>query len=317
MSTGGWPVAVATHAARDSIGPAPGDLTVSPGMLPFLAWAADAGFDGIDLSDTVVPFDRGARGLQRLASAASDYGLQFAALNLLRASLADPHYGSESLDRARRAIDACAELGAAVLSISLALPRQVDDCNRFRGLQQSLGSSRVGSDRDFEMTAERLQVLAGEARPVGVQLSIELHHASLADSAAATLRLHRLAADPAIGVNPDLVNAYWAYCTPEEDWKEQLVMLAPHANIWHVKNVHRVETMPGAHAFYVGTNLAEGDLDYRWACRIMRKAQFSGWVSIERGGPGDALHTLRVSLDYLKNDLMNESAFEGDEQNAF
>ena len=151
-----WPVAVATHAARDAIGEAPDGSVVWPGMLDFIAWAAKAGFDGIDLSDTVVPFDRSTRGLHELASAVGDHGLRFAGLNILRASLADPDYGSHNLERTRRSINACVELGCRILSISLALPRQVDDCNRYRGLDHSRGSSRARDVADFFALAEQL-----------------------------------------------------------------------------------------------------------------------------------------------------------------
>ena len=306
-----WPVATATHAGRDAIGAAPSGSVLWPGMLRFIGWAARTGFDGIDLSDSVVPFDRSGVGkLGDLFAAVRDNGLRFGGLNLLRCSLADPHYGLENVDRIRRSIDACAELDAGIVNISLALPRAVDDCNRYRGLDHARGGSLQGTDSDFEVTAERLRELAGEARKASVALSIELHHASLADSGAATLRLHNLTADKAVGVNPDLVNGYWSYCTPLEDWRQQLRMLAPLTNIWHVKNVQRVETETGARAEYLGTSLGDGDVDYHWACRTMRDAGFSGWVSIERGGAGDALRTMGQSLDYL-NDLMSEMNIEG------
>ena len=74
--------------------------------------------------------------------------------------------------------------------------------------------------------------------------------------------------------------------------------------------MQRVETETGARAEYLGTSLGDGDVDYHWACRTMRDAGFSGWVSIERGGAGDALRTMGQSLDYL-NDLMSEMNIEG------
>jgi sugar phosphate isomerase/epimerase len=298
-----WPVAIATHAARDAIGQPRAGETLWPGLVDFLRWSADAGFSGIDLSDSVFPFDTTASGLAELASAAADHGLRFAGLNLLRASFADPGYGADNLDRARRSVEAVALLDAGTLSISFAVPRQVADCNAYRGLDHSLGGSRLAGDRDFEITAERLRSLADEAQASGVALSIEVHHASIADNGASALRLLKLTDHPSVGVNPDLVNAYWAYATPEEDWRAQLRLLAPHANVWHVKNVLRVEVEAGVRSVFLGTSLADGDIDHRWACHVMREAGFTGWVSIERGGPGDALHMARAGLSYLVDDL--------------
>lgn len=295
-----WPAAAATHAARDVIGLAPSGQTTWPELVAFLEWARRYGFDGIDLSDSVVPFDQAACGdLSGLLSVARDHGLAFAGLNLLRCSLADETYGGENADRIRRAIDASARLETGIVSISLALPRAVDDANKYRGLDHARGSSRDASAADFERTADHLRTLAAEARSAGVALSIEVHHASLADNSSAVLRLLELAGDEGIGVNPDLVNGYWSYCVPEEGWQEQLRRLASRTNLWHVKNVQRVETDHGRRAEYLGTSLADGDVDYRWATRLMRDAGYRGWVSIERGGTGDALHTLRTSLIYL------------------
>jgi sugar phosphate isomerase/epimerase len=148
-----------------------------------------------------------------------------------------------------------------------------------------------------------------------VALSIETHHASLADTGAATLRLWRLTGDAAVGINPDLVNAYWAYATPEEDWRETLALLAPHANVWHVKNVQRVETDPGRRAVYLGTSLQAGDIDHRAAVRAMRDAGFDGWVSIERGGPGDALGQALGGLRYFRG-LMRDAGLAMETDNA-
>ena len=303
--TGHWPVAAATHAARETIGVAPAGETLWPGMRDFIACAKASGFDGIDLSDSVIPFDHPRPGgLKTLATAASDAGLRFAALNLLRCSLADPDYGAKNAERVRYAIGAAAALQAGIVSISLALPRAVDDCNLYRGLDHSRGASRTATDGDFERTADHLHALTGPARAAGVALSIEMHHASIADNAAATARLHRMVGAPdVVGVNPDLINSYWAYAKPEEDWREQFALLAPLTNIWHVKNVRRIEKAPGR-AEYLGTSLTDGDIDYAFACATMRDAGFEGWVSIERGGSGDALATMRESLEQLR-DLMS------------
>jgi sugar phosphate isomerase/epimerase len=292
-----WRYAIATHAVRG--------LIAEAGFEGFLDRAAEAGFDGIDLSDSALPVDRPGTDWTPVLRAATARGLKVAALNLLHAGLSYPDHAADSVARARSAIDAAAALSADVVSISLALPDAVGDGNAYRGGDYVMGSTREATVGDYERTAAHLARLVEEAASAGVALSIEVHHASVADTGASTLRIWRMVGDDRLGVNPDVVNVYWSYAEPEEDWRETLRLLAPLTNLWHVKNVRR--TVRGGRATYVNAPLGDGDIDYAEAAAIMRRAGFSGWVSLERGGPdGDSFQTACDGMDFLRRSQFAE-----------
>jgi sugar phosphate isomerase/epimerase len=296
-------IAVATHAARAFIGQRHPGTSVRDwrGMRSFLAWASAAGFDGIDLSDSVFDFRQPTHDLADLGHLLAEYGLPVPALNCLRASLCDRDYSELSDVRIRAALDAADRLGTEVVNISLAVPPQRLDCNRYRGGLTSPGSSRQASDADFAVTARRLTELVSLADSIGVRLSVEMHHCSIADTSASVLRLIDQVSSPTLGCNPDIINMYWAYSEPEEDCLESLERLAPASNLWHVKNARRILVADGEMAAFIGTHLHSGDVDYRLANVKMHDAGFSGWVSIERAGPGDFLYTAEESLRYLNH----------------
>lgn len=292
-----WRYAVATHAVRN--------LIAEAGFETFLDRAAEAGFEGIDLSDSALPIDRPGIDWKPVIGAARRSGLRVPALNLLHAGLSYPDHDSDSVARIRCAIDAAAALEAEVVSVSLALPDAVGDGNAYRGGDYAMGSSREATVADYARTAAHLARLVAEAASADVALSIEMHHASVADTGASVLRLWRMVGDDRLGVNPDLVNAYWSYAEPEEDWRETLRLLAPLTNLWHVKNVRR--TLQGGRATYANAPLGEGDIDYAEAAAIMRRAGFSGWVSLERGGPeGNIFQTACDGMDFLRRSELAE-----------
>lgn len=292
-----WRYAIATHAVRG--------LIAEVGFEQFLEHAAEAGFEGIDLSDSTLPIDRPGTAWQPVIGAARRCGLRVPALNLLHAGLTYPEHASDSVSRIRCAIEAAAALEAEVVSISLALPDAIGDGNAYRGGDYVMGASREAQAGDYERTATHLADLVAEAASVGIALSIEMHHASIADTGASTLRLWRMVGDDRLGVNPDLVNAYWSYAEPEEDWRETLRLLARVSNLWHVKNVRR--TLGDTHATYANAPLGAGDIDYAEATAIMQHAGFSGWVSLERGGSeGNTFQTACDGMDFLRRSELAE-----------
>lgn len=269
-------------------------------MRSFLQWASAIGFDGIDLSDSVVDFNDSPQQVRGLARLLDEHNLVAPTINCLRASLCDREFSELSTARVRAALRAAEVLGTEVVNISLAVPRQRLDCNQFRGSRKSPGSSCQANDDDFALTVRRLAELVSVAESLGVLLTVEMHHCSLADTSTSTLRLIRAVSSPTLGCNPDIVNMYWAYSEPEEDWLEGLERMAPMSNLWHVKNVRRIFNPTAKTSAYIDAPLHSGDIDYRLASAVMWRAGFPGWVSIERGGPGDFLFTAAEGYSYLR-----------------
>ena len=97
-----------------------------------------------------------------------------------------------------------------------------------------------------------------------------------------------------------LINGYWAYAEPPETWQDALENLAGCSKLWHVKNAQRVYVPESKRAIFLESNLADGDVDYRWAITRMRQAGFDGWISIENCGRGDPFEVTASGLQYIR-----------------
>ncbi len=293
-----WPVAVATHAARDIIGrPPPGDFGHWEGLDRFLAYARETGFDGIDVSTSLIDGRRDDRWWSTLAAAVSAAGLEIASINCLRSSLADRDYWGLAAARIRRALIIADALDIPSVNVSLAVPPERLDANAHRQLALPPGSSKTCTEEELDRTAEQLQELADLADSLRTRLVVELHHCSVADTADSVLALLKRVGRP-LAVNPDVVNELWAFDRVLANWRDTLTALAPvSGGIWHVKNCRR--TAVDGRVEFVDAPLGEGDVDYAEAVSVMQAAGFEGWLSIERSGPGDFLATAAQGIAFL------------------
>lgn len=295
--TGGWPVAVATHAARDAIGSAPGPDQRWRSLEQWLDWVAEAGFDGVDLSSSVFPLERSDAWWHGIGMLAADRGLRLASINCLRSSLADVDYWHLGDQRIRRAVQIGHLLDIPTVNISLAVPAERLDVNAHRQQQSPPGSSRVATEAERQATRDRLAAIRDVTPAGGPALVVELHHGSLVDTAGSLLSL---ALDLGIAVNPDLVNELWAFDRIEASWQTSLEMLAPvSGGVWHVKNCRRRKREAGV--VFEDAPLDVGDIDYRAAIAVMAESGFEGWISIERSNVGDFVSTATRGLAFIRS----------------
>ena len=278
-------IALAAHACQALLGqPDRDDATRWGGLASFLDLAAEAGYGGVDLSTGVFPMDAPDGWWRDIARLVADRGLEIASLNSLRSSLCDPDYAALGAQRIERALEVAALVGSDTLNVALGVPWERLDANRFLGVADPPGGSRSASAADFEVTPATLDRFADAAAERGVELVLELHYCSIADSAAAIGRLLLQMQNP-IAVNPDLVNAVWAYDEADEGWEPTLRRLAPASSgVWHVKNC---AAAPGDGVVLRDATLADGVIDYDVACDILGDAGFDGWVSVETCGAPD------------------------------
>ena len=261
-------------------------------------WAARHGFDGIEIADSwdlarLTP-EKAAETSMLLAEA----GLSISSINCRGKNLANPEYAGLHLAELDRHVQAASWHGCPTLNVSLSVPRRPGVAPVI-GAASSPGGSRGVGQREFELSAEGLRQIARRAREFGVELSLELHDRSIADTSANLLRIIEMVGEPNLKVNPDLCNGYRAYDVPSETWQAALVALAPRANLWHVNNLQRVYFGVVRRAAFVECDLASGDIDYVWALNLMRSAGFGGWIVIEYKGLGNALETLTRGRDFL------------------
>lgn len=304
MSGRRLPVALATHAARDIIGPAPASGGGRwDGLERLLDWSAETGFDGLDVSTSVFDVERPLTWWNGVRSLAEDRGLVIASINCLRSSLADEEHWRLGDRRIRRAIEIAEALGVPSVNVSLAVPPERLDANARRQLALPPGSSRVATPAEVAATVYRLRSIDEDAPDRSTRLVIELHHCSIVDTSAS---LRALIDELGAGftANPDIVNELWAFDTIDAspaDIVDRLAPVSPH--LWHVKNYTRVSDADGGPPAFADAALDGGDVDYTDVLGRMMRAGFDGWISIERSGPGDFLQTASAGLRFLHTQL--------------
>ena len=262
------------------------------------ALARDAGFDGLDISDSWPLASLGDAAARQTRALAEDMGLCIPVISCMGKTLCHPELGAANEQAIARALPLAQALGAATVNLALSIPRSPGVVPTM-GAAHSPGGSLGAPEADYDLTRERLRRLARQAADLGLSLSLELHDRSLADTSASLLRLLDDANEANLGANPDLCNGYRAYATPPESWEAALDALAPRMNLWHVNNVQRVHFPEIERAAFIERPLQDGDVDYRLAHRKVRAAGFDGWVVIEYKGRGDALATTGAGRAYL------------------
>ena len=178
------------------------------------------------------------------------------------------------------------------------------------GERTTQGASRIASQADYEMTADRLREAADFAADLGVTLSVEMHQHSIADNSWSCLHLLDLIDRPNVGVNPDLGNLLWNYEVPEETTEACIAALAPRAKYWHCKQLMRLHVPDLNKAYYLQVPLPDGDIDYRFAISAMLEAGYNGYLAIEGCRGGDQLFRDARSVEYVKG-LIGELSKKG------
>ena len=204
-----------------------------------------------------------------------------------------------------RALRAAAALGAPVFNASISMPRPSTARSEIPwGEATSWGSSRDAVEADFDRAAAALGAVAPLAADLGVKIAVEIHQHCLVDNSWSGRTLVERAGHPAVGLNPDLGNVYWAYDVPEETSEQAIVAMAPVARYWHMKNLKRVHVPQHEHAIFLQVPLPDGDIDYCFAVRAMLAAGYEGDFAIEGLRLGDQLRGDRRSLAYVRELLL-------------
>jgi sugar phosphate isomerase/epimerase len=171
------------------------------------------------------------------------------------------------------------------------------------GERMTQGSSRLATQADYELTANRMREAADLASDLGVTLSIEMHQHSIADNSWSVLHLLDLIDRKHVGVNPDLGNLLWNYETPEQTIESCIKALAPRAKYWHCKQLMRLNIPDLQKSYYLQVPLTDGDIDYRFAISAMVEAGYQGYLALEGCRGGDQIYKDGKSLEYVKSIL--------------
>lgn len=280
---------------------------------PFLLWTRLNGFDGIDLADSWMNWHaKSDDDLHQFRAQLDGFDLDCCALNPYRCSLVGHPDAAANERKLHRAVEVATILGARYLNVALSdpFPALMTDAER-ADRQTRLRRGEDYSDADWKLAAEKLQRLADRAAQTNVELSIELHDDGMIDRSIFALKLLDLIDRDNVGVNPDLQNGYRVpYAT--ENWRDALVAMASHTNLWHVKSCTRHYDATTGRYVSQRASLRAGDIDYRWAVSAMHRAGFDGWVSIESGaGPGDPLSAIEADHNYFRSIVRDWLAIYG------
>lgn len=296
-------IAFSTHAVTDYPEPGWGLIRPEKSRAQVFDWVKSVGFEGVEVADSWTDIYACPQGyLEDIRAQLDRRGLVAAAINCLRKSLCHPELALENEERLHQAVDVAAILGCGIVNVSLS-EGPGPGLGATRGRTYSPGGSLEATERDYAVTAERLRRLARHAAECGQELAIELHHCSLADTSRGVLKIIEMTGEPNVKPNPDLVNGLWSVATPRESWREALANVVDSMNLWHVKNVQRIELPEHGIAEFVEAPLPLGDVDYRWAVMFAAERGFDGWISIEGAGRLDPFEKVGWAKRYLDDVL--------------
>ena len=283
-------------AASDTSGTPEGETRAR-----YLNQVKKIGFDGIELGfDSFGGLDATENQSKELQSGFRDAGLPCVAIRA-GGGLCQPGSAKTNRRRLEKTVQIAGWIGAEIVNSALASParRRGSDSGQ-NGAITSHGSSQTATEEDFVRTGKVLREVGDLAGAVGVDITVEVHHHSIADNSWSTLHLLETTGSPHVFANPDLGNIYWSYDVPEESNEQAIVALAPHSKYWHCKNLRRVHIPEIDHSYFVRVPLPEGDLDYRFAIATMKEAAYDGYLAIEGARTGDQLYQDRRSVDYVR-----------------
>ena len=189
-------------------------------------------------------------------------------------------------------------LGVKIVSLFIAPPKWPTGGGP-GGSRPMLRSLWDATDRDFEVSAQKLKTYAKQLADFGAAITLEIHDDSINDCAPSTLRLLKMIDEPNVGVNPDTLDNAWLY--PGEDVPdavEQAKMVAPYVNHWHIKQYVRTQG-PDGEWQQSGAYADEGTQPIGTYALHFLNAGFNGAVVPECGRGADAAYNLRRFCDYM------------------
>jgi len=243
--------------------------------------AAGLGFDGVELlhrqmDDETIPY---LNGLKQLAFRR---GLSLPMLSIHQDFVSpDAAERQAAVDHTKKCIALAARLGVPAIRLNSGrwnTIKSFDDLMKVKGDEPPIQGY---TDEDaFKWCVDGIRACLPDAEAAGVTLALE-NHWGLTTKVENLLRIHKDVDSPWLGINLDTGN--W----PGDPY-EGIERLAPYATIVQAKT------------YYGGGVWYTLDLDYPRIARILDKAGFKGWVSLEMEGKEPAATAVPKSLEMLR-----------------
>ncbi len=243
--------------------------------------AGRMGFDGVEvlhrqMSGESVPY------LNQLKRSAFRNGLDLIQLAIHQDFVSpDPQERRKQIDHTLHCIELAAQLGAPSIRLNSGRWKTIesfDNLMKVKGDEPPLPG--YTNEDALKWCIDSIQECIPAAENSGVVLDLE-NHWGLTTKTEALLRIQRAVNSPWLGINLDVGNF------PGDPYPE-IEKIAPHANIVHFK------TYFGGGVWYTL------DLDYRRIAGILRKSNFTGYVSLEMEGNEPAETAVPKSLELMR-----------------
>ena len=243
--------------------------------------AAGLGFDGVELLHRQMDDETPAY-LNSLKQAAFKHGLSLPMLSIHQDFVSpDAAERQAAVDHTKKCIALAARLGVPAIRLNSGrwnTIKSFDDLMKVKGDEPPIQGY---TDEDaFKWCVDGIRACLPDAEAAGVTLALE-NHWGLTTKVENLLRIHKDVDSPWLGINLDTGN--W----PGDPY-EGIERLAPFATIVQAKT------------YYGGGVWYTLDLDYPRIARILDKAGFKGWVSLEMEGKEPAATAVPKSLEMLR-----------------
>ena len=243
--------------------------------------AAEMGFDGVELLQKQMPrMDN--QYMQELKQRAFQHGLALMGYSTHQ-DFVDPnaYFRRKEVERTIFYLEQAYALGIPTIRINTGrwdTSKNFDELMANRGIEPRLEGHT--DDEAFKWVIDSIEQLIPEAEKRGITLGLE-NHWGLSLSPEGLLRIL------------DAIDSPWLKATVDtgnflEEPYQRLEKIAPHAVLMQAK------TYMGGGVWYTL------DLDYPRIAKVMKKAQFDGWISLEFEGKEDALTAVPKSLEMLR-----------------
>jgi sugar phosphate isomerase/epimerase len=243
--------------------------------------AADLGFDGVEiLHQQMRSEDNGY--LQELKRRAFTQGLDLMGFSTHQGFVSpDKEVRQKNIDHTLRCIDIAYRLGIPTLRVNTGrwnTIKSFDDLMANKGIEPNLEG--YTDDEGFKWVIDSLEQCIPRAAECGVTMGLE-NHWGLGRTAAGVMRI------------VDAINSPWLRVTLDtgnflENMYAQMQLLAPYAVLIQAKT------------YYGGGEWYSLEIDYARVNKILRDANFRGYISLEFEGKEDAASGVAKSLELFR-----------------
>jgi sugar phosphate isomerase/epimerase len=243
--------------------------------------AAAMGFDGVEILHQQMTSEDNAY-LQELKRRAFTQGLDIMGFSTHQGFVSpDKAVRQKNIDHTLRCIDLAYRLGIPTLRVNTGrwnTIKSFDDLMANRGIEPNLEG--YTDDQGFEWVIDSLKQCIPAAEQAGVTMGLE-NHWGLGRSAEGVVRIIEAIDSPWLRATLDTGNFL-------EHMYDQMRRLAPYAVLIQAKT------------YFGGGEWYTLEIDYATVNRILREANFRGYVSLEFEGKEDAETGVPKSLELLR-----------------